>query len=91
MGEVEPLSDAILIHFQVQDQALMDILTGVAEPSALLPMQMPVNMAVVESQFEDVPHDMEEYTDSEGNHYNFAFGLNWSGVIDDERVSRYRK
>ncbi|HAX95190.1 MAG TPA: beta-glucosidase [Prolixibacteraceae bacterium] len=91
LKEIEPLSDVILVHFQVQDQALMDILTGVAEPSALLPMQMPVNMAVVESQFEDVPQDMEVYTDSEGNHYDFGFGLNWSGVITDERVSRYRK
>ena len=28
--------------------------------------------------------------DSEGNAYDFAFVLNWSGVIDDERVKQYR-
>ena len=28
-------------------------------------------------------------TDSEGNTYDFCFGLNWSGVIDDDRVSTY--
>jgi beta-glucosidase len=44
----------------------------------------------VETQFEDVPRDMKCYTDSEGNVYDFAFGLNWSGVIDDERVATYR-
>jgi beta-glucosidase len=36
------------------------------------------------------PRDMNCYTDSQGNTYDFAFGLNWSGVIDDERVRKYR-
>ena len=88
--ELEPLVDGILIHMGVQDQALMDLLTGQAEPTALLPFQMPANMHTVEEQFEDVPRDMECYTDSEGNVYDFAFGLNWSGVIDDDRVAAYR-
>ena len=38
----------------------------------------------------DVPRDMECYRDSRGNVYDFAFGLNWNGVIDDERVKKYR-
>jgi beta-glucosidase len=33
---------------------------------------------------------MIPFTDSEGNIYDFAFGLNWSGVIEDERVSKYK-
>jgi len=53
-------------------------------------MQMPANMKTVEEQFEDVPRDMQCYTDSEGNVYDFAYGLNWSGVIDDDRVSNYK-
>ena len=28
--------------------------------------------------------------DAEGNTYDFAYGLNWSGVIDDERVKTYK-
>jgi beta-glucosidase len=44
----------------------------------------------VEKQFEDVPRDMECYTDSEGNRYDFAFGLNWGGVINDSRVAAYK-
>jgi beta-glucosidase len=89
-AEIEPVADAILVHMGVQDQALMDLISGAVEPSALLPFQMPATMKTVEEQFEDVPRDMECYTDADGNTYDFAFGLNWSGVISDERVSRYR-
>lgn len=90
-SEIEPIANAILAHFQVQDQAIFDLLTGVAEPSALLPMQMPSDMQTVEEQFEDVPHDMKVYTDIQGNRYDFGFGLNWNGIINDNRVKRYKK
>ncbi|NDV17355.1 beta-glucosidase [Muricauda sp. TY007] len=89
-AEIEPSADAILVHMGVQDQALMDIVSGKVEPSAMLPFQMPNDMMTVESQFEDVPRDMEPYTDSNGNAYDFAFGLNWSGIIDDARVKEYK-
>ena len=89
-AEIEPVADAILVHMGVQDQALMDLISGAVEPSALLPFQMPADMKTVEEQFEDVPRDMQCYTDSDGNTYDFAFGLNWSGVINDERVSKYK-
>ena len=89
-SEIEPSASSILIHMGVQDQALMDIISGKVEPSALLPFQMPADMLTVESQFEDVPRDMVPYTDAAGNVYDFAFGLNWSGIITDERVSRYK-
>jgi beta-glucosidase len=89
-SEIEYAADAILIHMGVQDQALMDLLSGAAEPSGLLPFQMPANMQTVEEQMEDVPRDMTPYTDSEGNVYDFAFGLNWSGAISDDRVSKYK-
>ena len=46
-------------------------------------------MEAVEAQLEDVPRDMECYTDAAGNTYDFAFGLNWSGKIDDERTAKY--
>ena len=35
--------------------------------------------------------DMEPYTDSEGNAYDFGFGMDWRGVIKDERTERYQK
>jgi len=89
-AEIESSADAILVHMGVQDQALMDIVSGKVEPSALLPFQMPKNMLTVEQQFEDVPRDMDPYTDTNGNSYDFAFGLDWSGVIDDERTQAYK-
>jgi beta-glucosidase len=89
-SEFEGDASAILVSFNVQDQALLDILTGKAEPSGLLPMQMPTSMSVVEKQAEDVPFDMSCHRDSEGHRYDFGFGLNWKGVITDARVRQFR-
>jgi beta-glucosidase len=89
-SEIEKSAAAILVHMGVQDQALMEIISGKAEPSALLPFQMPADMVTVEKQFEDVPRDMIPYTDSEGNVYDFAYGLNWAGIINDSRVEKYK-
>lgn len=88
-SEFEKDADGILLHFGVSGQAAMDIISGAAEPSGLLPLQMPANMATVEKQFEDVPFDMESYKDTQGNVYNFGYGLNWKGVIKDSRTSKY--
>ena len=90
-AEIESNASAILVHMGVQDQALMDIISGKSEPSALLPFQMPADMNTVEAQFEDVPRDMNPYMDSQGNAYDFAFGLNWDGPISDERTIKYRE
>ena len=90
LSEIEPSADAILISFNVQHQALLDIISGKSEPSALLPMQLPADMKAVEEQQEDVPRDMRCYQDADGNTYDFAFGLNWRGVINDERVKKYK-
>ena len=87
--EFEPYSDAILVSFGCQNQAILELISGNVEPSALLPMQLPANMKTVEEQFEDVPYDMDCYVDADGNAYDFAFGLNWSGRISDERTEKY--
>lgn len=91
ISEFEKEADAILLHFAVQDQALMDILTGKVEPNGLLPMQMPKDMKTVELQAEDLPFDMEVHADSEGNRYEFGYGMNWKGVIKDARTNRYSR
>ncbi|WP_454804141.1 glycoside hydrolase family 3 N-terminal domain-containing protein [Mucilaginibacter phyllosphaerae] len=90
-AEFEKNANAIIADFGVQGQASLDIITGKAEPSALLPLQMPLDMKVVEAQYEDVPHDMKCYTDAEGHVYDFAYGLNWKGVIKDARTAKYSK
>lgn len=89
LAEVEPLADAILIGFNVTTQAFLDIICGNAEPSALLPFEMPASMEAVECHCEDVPHDIKPYIDSDGNEYKFAYGLNWKGKISDCRTERY--
>ena len=88
--EFESAVDSILVRFNgVGDEAVFEVVSGKFEPYGLLPMQMPANMDTVEAQFEDVPRDMECYVDSNGNTYDFTFGMNWSGVINDERVQKY--
>ena len=87
LAEIEPYADVILISFKVQHQALLDIISGKAEPSALLPMQMPADMQTVEEQKEDVPRDMRCYKDADGHTYDFAFGLNWKGRVCQNRMT----
>jgi len=90
-AEFEKSVDVILASFGVQDQAILEILAGKFEPRALLPMQMPASMKTVELQKEDLAFDMECHVDSEGNKYDFGYGLNWKGVIVDERTRKFFK
>jgi beta-glucosidase len=76
--------------FGTKGTEFLNIPAGHAEPSGLLPLQMPASMDAVEAQLEDVPRDMDCRVDSEGNEYDFAYGLNWSGTIDDERTKTYK-
>ncbi len=89
VAEFEKYADAILVTFGVETKAAMTIISGGAEPSALLPVQIPADMDTVEKHCEDVPFDYEPYKDSAGNIYDFGYGLNWSGVIRDDRWKKY--
>ena len=100
-SEIEPYADVILMGwagdagpscsgFNIPADSYARIITGEVEPSGLLQFQMPKDMDTVEAQLEDVPRDMDCYTDADGNTYDFCFGLNWSGVIDDERTKTYK-
>jgi len=82
--------DAKLVDFDVRQQAILDILSGQYEPSALLPCQMPLDVSTVESQSEDLPFDMKVYRDKDGHKYDFGFGMNWKGVIEDLRTKAYK-
>lgn len=89
-SEIEPYADVILMGFDsITESAFSRIISGKVEPSGLLPFQMPKDMVTVNKQYEDVPRDMDCYVDAAGNTYDFTFGLNWSGKIDDDRVKRY--
>ena len=73
--EFEPFSDAILVAFGVRSKAFMALVSGVCKPMGRLPMQFPASMDEVEMQREDVPQDMTPWRDTEGNTYDFGFGL----------------
>ena len=91
MAEFEKEASGIVAHFGVQAQAVLEILTGGAQPSGLLPIQLPKDMDTVETQQEDVPFDLTPYTDECGNAYDFGFGLSFDGVISDDRTAKYKK
>ena len=89
-SEIEPYASSILIDFGVESRSMLELLSGKFEPSGLLPFQMPIDMKTVELQKEDIPRDMIPYIDSKGNEYDFAYGMNWKGVINDKRVKKYK-
>lgn len=89
VNEFEPAADGILINFNNTVKPLIDILSGKYEPSGLLPFQIPAGMDTVEEQKEDVPFDMDCHVDSEDHVYNYAYGMNWRGVISDARTKKY--
>lgn len=89
VSEFEAQADGIFMGFGVTYEAFLKLIAGEREPSGLLPFQMPKDMKTMELQKEDVPFDMECHTDSEGHSYDFAYGMDWNGVIYDERVKKY--
>ncbi len=89
ISELEPYADAILLHFGVQDQALLMMLAGLASPTGLLPFRMPRDMETIEGHQEDVADDIACYLDQDGHSYDFAFGLSHEGQITDARTKRY--
>lgn len=90
VSEFERSADAIIVSFGTSYRPFFELISGKREPSGLLPCQFPANMETVEAQKEDVSRDMQPYTDVDGNRYDFAFGLNWKGVINDARVQTYK-
>lgn len=89
--ELEPLADAVMVIFgNTPEKVVMEAIAGAFEPSGLLPFQMPASMDAVEVHLEDTPRDIEPYTDAAGHAWDFAYGMNWSGVISDGRVEKYR-
>ena len=77
LGELEPAADAIVVDFGVQEEAILELLTGRAAPAGRLPIQLPADMETVEGHWEDRPLDLTAYTDELGNTYDYGFGLTY--------------
>lgn len=77
LGELESAADAIVVDFGVQEEAILELLTGRAAPAGRLPIQLPRDMETVEGHCEDRPLDLKAYTDELGNTYDHGFGLTY--------------
>lgn len=74
VAEFEKYADAIFIDYGIEDEVLMELITGVRVPGGKLPYTIPLDMATVELHHEDMD-DLNPYLDSDGNLYQFGFGL----------------
>ena len=72
--ELAKESAAMLAHFGVSDEALLDVLTGVYAPTGKLPFELPSSMETVRAQKEDVPHDSKDPLYPYGHGITFAAG-----------------
>ena len=82
--EVEPLADVIFVSYNNQKtDVVAEMILGQTEPDGHLVFQQPVSMEAVEAQLEDVPRDLECYVDAAGNAYDFGFGMNWAGALEN--------
>lgn len=69
----------------------VEIIAGEACPDHIhmLLSQMPADMETVEMQYDDVPFNMVCHADSEGNIYDYGFGLNFSSMSSAWRTEQY--
>ncbi|HXN76005.1 MAG TPA: glycoside hydrolase family 3 C-terminal domain-containing protein, partial [Gemmatimonadaceae bacterium] len=57
LTEMKDRASALVGNFGVSDAALLDVLTGVAQPEGKLPFELPSSMQEVEAQSSSLPHD----------------------------------
>jgi beta-glucosidase len=57
LTELKDRASALIGNFGVSDAALLDVLTGVAQPEGKLPFELPSSMQEVEAQKSSVPRD----------------------------------
>ncbi len=62
---------ALIANFGVSDAALLDVLSGRAQPQGKLPFEVPSSLEAVQAQRSDVPHDSARPL------YPFRFGLSY--------------
>jgi beta-glucosidase len=72
LTELKDRARALVGNFGVSDAALLDVLTGVAQPEGRLPFELPSSMQEVEAQKSSVPHDTAHPL------YRIGFGRTYS-------------
>lgn len=74
LGAVKDRAAALIGNFGVSDAALLDVLTGAAQPEGRLPFELPSSMAEVDAQRSDLPHDTAHPL------YKLGFGRRYARV-----------
>ena len=69
--EISDMAQALLADYGASDEAVLDVLFGMAVPEGKLPFELPSSMDAVRNQLADVPYD------SENPLYGFGFGLSY--------------
>ena len=72
LTELKDRVSALIGNFGVSDAALLDVLTGVAQPEGKLPFELPSSMQEVEAQSSSIPHDTAHPL------YRIGFGRRYS-------------
>lgn len=80
-AELEPYADAILVEGGITREAVLELISGGAEPAGRLCAALPRDMDSLETHCEDAPFDYPAYEDEERHIYAFGYGMSWSGVI----------
>jgi beta-glucosidase len=72
LGAIKDRASALIANFGVSDAALLDAITGVAQPEGMLPFELPSSMSEVEAQHSDLPHDTKHPL------YRIGYGLRYA-------------
>jgi beta-glucosidase len=67
-------ASTLIGNFGVSDVALLDVVTGKAQPEGKLPFELPSSMQEVETQRSDIPHDTAHPL------YRFGYGLRYGAT-----------
>jgi len=71
IAPIDAACQGLLCDFGAEDDAVLDVIFGNFNPSAILPIEIPRSMQAVNNQKEDLPYD------SENPLYPFGFGLTY--------------
>lgn len=71
MPEIAESAVGLFGEFGAHDDAVMDIIFGMHNPTAILPFELPSSMEAVSDQYEDVPYDSKDPL------FPFGYGLSY--------------
>ena len=74
--EIADKSAALIGHFGLSDEVLLEVIFGNINPTGKLPFELPSSMQAVKNQKEDVPYD------SKNPLFKFGFGLSYEKEIE---------